>query len=207
MKPDPDVVMSFWHWFAEHQREVWAMQNADEPFWDSVQAELHRVDEGLWFEMSGEMNQQREFVITAEGNEELFPLVDELVAAAPPLPGWVFVALMPALGFEFVTEYEGVRYDGSRMWFLPLISEQEPEGLGLRIGIPGLSKEHRERGRFIAWMVLRTALGERRAAEAVQYLEVVTLPEQPEEEGYIELPELEAYIAWRKRQAAGDGDE
>jgi hypothetical protein len=205
MKPDPDTILSFWNWFAEHQREVRAMPNADDPFWDTVLAELKRVADGLWFEMSNEMHQQREFVITAEGHRSLFPVVDEMIAAAPPLPGWVFVALKPALGFDFVTEYEGVKYEASRMWFLPLVSAAEPEGLGLRLGIPGLLGGAGDGAECVAWNVICTGLGERAAAQDVQYLEARTLPERPEDEGYIELPELEAYIAWHKRQLEGDG--
>jgi len=55
-------------------------------------------------------------------------------------------------------------------------------------------------------MILDTALGERSAARDIQYTEVSELPPHPESLGYIELPELPDYIAWRKRSLAPQSD-
>ncbi len=51
-------------------------------------------------------------------------------------------------------------------------------------------------------IILDAGLGERAASSEVQHVELAALPSEAQEAGYIELPELAAYIAWRKRRIA-----
>ena len=51
-------------------------------------------------------------------------------------------------------------------------------------------------------VILDTGLGERSAALDLQHTEVTELPTDPESLGYIELPELADYVAWRKKRLA-----
>lgn len=199
---DPMAISEFWAWFSEHDADLSAMPDADAPFWDTALSRLRVVDPGLRFEMSDPIGGEREFVITASGNAALFPLVEAMVSAAPVLAGWVFVALKPAMGFDFVTKYEGVTLNPEAMWFLPLQSPERPSDLALRIGIPGLNDDMRRVAGKALFMILDTGLGERSAALDVQHVEFTALPNEPEEAGYIELPELAKYIGWCKRRAA-----
>lgn len=200
--PDDSAISRFWAWFRENEAKLWAMPNADDPFWDTALGQLQLVDKGLRFEMSDPQGGRRDFVITAEGDRRLFPLVDSMVAAAPSLRRWTFTPLKPAMGFDFTHRYEDVLYDPKAMWFLPLERAERPPDLGLRIGIPSLRELDRDAAEFAVTIILETGLGERERAADVQHVEVVRKPNDPADEGYIELPELPAYIAWRKRKLA-----
>jgi len=199
---DASAISGFWTWFRASDAKLKAMSNADHPFWDTALSQLKGVHQGLWFEMSDEVRGRREFVITAEGDQKLFPLVDAMVAAAPTMGAWVFVALKPAMGFDFTHRYEDVLYDPKTMWFLPLGVKDRPDYLGLRIGIPSLRDLDQDAAEFAVTIILETGLGERERAADVHYTEVVRLPNDPAKEGYIELPDLTAYIAWLKRKLA-----
>jgi hypothetical protein len=200
--PDELAVSRFWTWFRANEAKLWAMPNADDPFWDTALDQLHLVDKRLRFEMSDPQAGRRDFVITAEGDRRLFPLVDSMVAAAPALRRWTFTPLKPAMGFDFTHHYEDVLYDPKTMWFLPLERAERPQDLGLRIGIPSLRELDQDAAEFAVTVILETGLGERERAADVQHVEVVRKPNDPAKEGYIELPELPAYIAWRKRKLA-----
>jgi hypothetical protein len=200
---DVYAISVFWRWFRSNDAKLNAMSNADHPFWDTALAQLQLVHRGLRFEMSDPVRGRREFVITAEGDQTLFPLVDAMVSAAPTMDTWTFVALKPALGFDFAHHYEGVVYDPKSMWFLPLSMEGRPDDLGLRIGIPSLRDLDQDAAEFAVTIILETGLGERERAADVRYTEVVRLPNDPAKEGYIELPDLAAYIAWWKRKLTG----
>ncbi|HEX4005644.1 MAG TPA: hypothetical protein VHX60_05690 [Acidobacteriaceae bacterium] len=167
--------------------------------------QLHCVDERLWIEMSRSSDPTREFIVTAQGNAEAFDIAESLIAAAPEMPGWQMTALKPATGFDFKTESEGLLLDSREMWFLPLENPDLPHSLGLRIGVQDLEPERNADVLNAVLMMLDTGLGERTAAIAIQHVEVSSLPPNPESLGYIELPELSDYLAWRRRKGNSQG--
>ena len=198
---NPQIAL-FWQWFANHEPDLKMLSTSDDSFWDVILDQLKKVDGRLWFEMSSHETAPREFVVTAEGKIEAFPVVSALVDAAPAIEGWEFVALKPPMGFDFTTTYEGVRFDPGQMWFLPLDSKSRINYLGLRVGIEGLRQEDESMAHTAVLVILDTGLGERSAALDIQYTEVTELPPDPLLAGYIELTELADYISWRKSKRA-----
>jgi hypothetical protein len=106
------------------------------------------------------------------------------------------------MGFDFVTTYEGIRFDPSSMWFLPLENPSRPSDFGMLVGVPNFSSEiERQVGNAVA-IILDTGLGERSAALDIQHVEVSDLPDNPQDSRYLELDVLADYIEWRKRKSA-----
>jgi len=202
MPGEKDRIEEFWAWFATHNLEFSKLGTADEPFWDLALERLKKVDENFWFELSRDRHPSREFIVTTEGHVESFHTAEELVRLAPEIKGWAFIALKPAQGFRFTTNYEGTEFDPRQMWFLPLENESRPGDLGIQIALPGLDRMDKALAHNAVLVILDTGLGERSAALDVQYTEVTHLPTDPESEGYMELPELADYIAWRKNRLA-----
>ena len=110
--------------------------------------------------------------------------------------------LKPATGFQFTTNYEGTQFDPRQMWFLPLENESRPGDLGIQVAVPGLDGMDKTTAHNAVLVILDTGIGERSAALDLQYTAVTQLPPDPVSEGYIELPELADYIAWRKKRLA-----
>ncbi|WAC75076.1 hypothetical protein OU995_10410 [Roseateles sp. SL47] len=194
----PQQISSFWRWLVDHQADLNALESPEHPFWDVLLSRLQELDEGLWFEVSMPGDDVRELVITAEGDWELFPLVEAMVSVAPDVPGWDFVALKPAMGFDFSIRYEGLDLEPRQMWFEPLVDEDAPEVLGLRIAIPGFNDDQEQAFANGLLVILDTALGEKSAATDVDVVELCELPEDPQEEGFLPLPELSSYVEWRR---------
>jgi hypothetical protein len=204
MTDEKHRIEEFWTWFAAHELEFSRLATPDEPFWELALEQLKKVDERFWFELSRDRDPAREFIVTAQGHVSLFPLAEKLVRLAPNIEGWVFIALKPPQGFEFTTTYEGTRFDASQIWFLPLESESHPDDLGLRLAVPGLERTDKSTAHSAVLVILDTGLGERSAALDLQYTELTDLPADPASQGYLELPELAEYIAWRKKRLASN---
>jgi hypothetical protein len=85
------------------------------------------------------------------------------------------------------------------MWFLPLEKENDASAFGLKVYVENYNEEDKQV--FIAgvFKVLDTLLGEKATVSSLQYLDVATLPSNPETKGLIELVELPKYISWRNK--------
>lgn len=202
MADEKNRIEEFWTWFAAHKLEFSRLARPDEPFWDVGVKQLKKVDEHFWFELSRNRHPARELIVTAQGHISSFSLAEKLVRLAPKIEGWAFIALKPPQGFQFTTTYEGTRFDPRQIWFLPLESKSHPGDLGLRIAVPGLERTDKGTAHGAVLVILDTGLGERSAALDIQHTEVTELPVDPASQGYIELPELAEYIAWRKKRLA-----
>lgn len=197
-------IAQFWSWFVQHESDLARVSPDANPALDGLLQSLQRISPKLYFEVCANSN-PHELIVTAEGRQELFPLVDAVVAVAPRIAGWSFIALKPPTGFGFQTSYEEAMFDPRSMWFLPLESPSNPTFLGLRVGIPGFAAVQEQISKSAILVVLDTALGERSAASDIQHVEVTALPPRPEDQGFIELVDLAGYIEWRKGKLAEQG--
>ncbi len=191
----------FWTWFAAKEAALRSISGDSDSVCDDLLRAIQQIDKRLYFEMCVNAT-PCEFIVTASGHTEVFPLVEAVIAAAPSLRGWAFVALKPPMGFDFKTKYEGITFDPKEMWFLPLVRESAPTALGLRVRIPDYDPSIERQATFAVFTILDTALGERSAALDIAHLEVGSLPVDPQAEGCIPLTKLPSYIQWRKGEQA-----
>jgi hypothetical protein len=198
-QPDLTNVIDFWRWFSAHKQELDLMVDSDSALWAETLTRLKAIDTRFWFELSRPDGTPREFILTVEGAKNAFPIAEATIAEAPVYPDWRFIALKPAMGFDFVTRYEEIDLDPKGMWFLPLESRSRPNDLALRVGVSNLTPEVLRQVSNGVLVILDTALGERSAALDISHVEVCALPDDPDAEGFLKLPELPNYISWHKR--------
>jgi hypothetical protein len=195
---------AFWRWFSENQRRFRNVEVPEkEALLDEIQDHLHAYCDGLFFEVGGMPGETTELIVTAEAKKAFFPAVSALISRAPRLEGWSFIAFKPPQGFGFVTRSGRAEIDPRACWFLPLASKQAPDVVGIRIGCPSFDPLARKDFDFAAWIAVLTILGELRLADEVAHVDVTTLPQAPESEGFIELSELARYLDWWKRERQG----
>jgi hypothetical protein len=196
----------FWEWFkANNSKYFYLNQITDatkkEELLNLVLEKLHEYCDKLYFEIGGFPNEPQELIISAEGNRSYFNKVEELVSKAPKINDWQIIAHKPAIGTNFITEYEGIKLNPLEIWFLPLDNEKEPDVLGLRLCIPNYNSQ--QETKFVAgcYQMLDGLLGEKSVITNVHHVEVDKLPKKPETKGLIELRELPKYLIWRNTKA------
>jgi len=198
-KSQNNRIEAFWSWFTDHESYFHRVSGATDPVFDDLLWNLQQIHTGLYFEMCSKLC-PRELIFTAQGRKDLFPLVDVVVAAAPHLPGWVFIPLKPPMGFDFQTTYEGITFDPRSMWFLPLENPSNPSVFALRVGVPDYDPTNERITSNAILVIFDTSLGERSAALDIHHVDVTVLPADPESEGYIKLKDLPDYIQWWKQK-------
>jgi hypothetical protein len=193
------AIAEYWRVFTEFSPQLAELTTAEDPIYDQLLEKLHLIDPGLFIELSAESDHQRELVITADGNSELFALADQVVDAAPRLVGWTILALKPRLGFPESVMWEGVSVNIADVVFDPFTPEDSDE-LVLQLFVPGITEQEVDSAHNALLRALDHALGEREFAASVQYTEVLPLTGPADD--YIPLLKLEEFLKWHNKQRA-----
>ena len=188
------AIGEFWRLFEECRQGLAAAESADDPAYEALLARLHTIEPGLYLEFYSEPG-DCELVVTADGDRSLFPIARELVAAAPPMPGWTIRALKPKLGFPTTVSWDDLTIRIEDVVFAPIEREG---GFGLSIFVPRIEADEFDNAHNAILRALDHGLGEERLAEAVQHTEVHHLPEEAEPGDFIPLVELEGFLDWRE---------
>jgi hypothetical protein len=193
---------AFWRWFAANQHRLRTSAPPPDPVLDDVLERLSAYADGLGFETSYDASpdEEPEFIVTAFGHRDLFPAADALVAAAPAGLDWKVFALKPALGFEVVHERGGREYDPKRMRFDPVRSEGRPVALGVRVYIEDYDPSRVGEQDAAVASIVDTGLGERHAAESIDFVEVAPWPSSAKAGEALPLERLPAYVEWHRRR-------
>lgn len=181
----------FWKWFVANSERLFYFEREQERIFDELQTQLHRVAVGLTFEIGQIDHGKREFVVSADGIPELFPHVEKLVAAAPPLTQWQVTAFRRPMPIGFVIKMEGLQLGPDDIWFMA-----EPDGdlTGLVLYIRDLDATNDAILGNAAYILLDTALGEYAVETLVGFVERRPLPADPAASGLRPFREIRSAI-------------
>jgi len=147
---------AFWTWIAAHVGDLRAITRGDEPIMDELAARLRAVDPGLAFEV-GVGTAPFELIISADGVRDKFPVVQRLVAAAPPITGLEPIAFRPRKSADFGIRIEGIELGAGDVWFTAT-----PAGatLDVVLYVRGLDGTRDDVRKYATYVLLDTLLGE-----------------------------------------------
>lgn len=87
-----DKISDFWKWFAANQEQLYSVSDPSAPIVSETGVHIKLINEGLAYEVTQAATGKKEIAISADANPELFPLVEQVVSAAPKLDNWRVVA-------------------------------------------------------------------------------------------------------------------
>lgn len=184
----------FWDWFSKHNEQYLNLHRIDhaseiDDLLENLLSHLHQYNDNLYFQIGGDDTTQ-ELIITAEGNKQHFQDVEKLVEGAPQINQWKIIAFKPPMGFDFVTEYEGICLDPDQMWFLPLENPNPSQQIRLEIYVKAFSGYERSKYLNGVYQVLDTGLGEKFNADIIERININELKENTDINELINLKKL-----------------
>jgi len=109
--PEPK---EFWDWFVANEPRIHAVATGRESVIQEIGKHLAPFD--VVFEMSIGDHAEREFIVSTDGIKERIPKVQDLVNAAPSIPGWKVIAFRPPKGGGLI-QFQGRSLEEMDIWF------------------------------------------------------------------------------------------
>ena len=158
-RPDATGYAEFWEWFRSNEERLYHFESDQETVLGELDKRLKRVHDDLCFEFSPLRDDgTREFVVSAGGIAESFPVVAAIVSAAPELPRWRWVRLRPRrASFAGEISVAGDRLHTDEVRFKLY---RDGDKIGIALFIDGFTEARREALSHAAWILLDAALGE-----------------------------------------------
>ena len=100
---DDDLIARFWAFFTEREGDLRAALDdpeADDAILHALRHEVSWLSGSLRWEIGPHSETERFFAFGLAGSLDRLALTRRLVAAAPTLPGWVFLPSRPAKTWE-----------------------------------------------------------------------------------------------------------
>jgi hypothetical protein len=201
---EQENVRSFWDWFIANKHKYLFLRDVAEDAKEQLMSELlfklHEFCDELYFEIGSHIDDhQLELVITADGNIDHFGKVEMLVDSAPSLEDWRFIKFRQPHEPGFITEFEGSKFNPDKIIYIPLENTHEPELLGIYVCYAEYTEEERNKYLSATYIMLDTLLGEKAAAESIDYLEVMSTPENIAQYQFGHLSDIGDYIKQKRK--------
>jgi len=194
---------AFWNWFEENRKRFYVIEEYyDKDLYMELQTKLRAYHPQLAFQIGGKANSPiRSLTITASGIISNFSQVEELVNQAPHFENWEVMAFKAADGFGIKVNVGGITFDPKKLRFTPIELVEYPDVSAIRIYMPEYEEEREELFQIGLNALLEACLGEKIAATQINYIDIKSYPESPEE---FQMSEdfvlLEDYIEYRNNQ-------
>lgn len=158
----------FWQWFNSNEARLFEVEGTQGNVFDALSAALTKVHPDLTFEFGPKESGRREFILSAGGTRQAFPVVSALVKAAPELPRWKIVAFRPRRNVLSIVTLGGVTLSPHDVRFT---YQTEGDRLGVTLYIKGYNPARRGAYANAGYFLLDELLGEYDAETRISYIE------------------------------------
>jgi len=192
----------FWTWFKAHNAKYLFLDEMPEDrkneAMKELQDELHKYCDSIYYLIGDDHNDNKELIITAEGNIRYFDHVEFLIDNALPMPRWNFLKFKPAIGVGYKAVIQNREFDPRQTRCAMLESEDPSKGIGLRLYYNDFDLKAKRSFAYGTYVMLDMILGEKSATLDIEKLEIVKTPENIEDLDYFFLDQIKAHIALNK---------
>jgi hypothetical protein len=179
----------FWDWFIRSEPAIQSIRTGGEPIAFQLTEQLRAEHPSLQWELSVSEAGDREFIVSAGGVRDVIPAVEALMATAPEIPGWKFIAFRQRKDSGQI-QMGGQAFSMSDVWFL---AKAHREHVDLDLYVKGFDGKD-EVPYHIAFLALDVTLGEYDVMTKIGNIDFHALPDDPASQGLTPVSELAAIV-------------
>jgi hypothetical protein len=193
----------FWTWFQQHaqhfHRVVKDHKDVEKDFLDKLSSKLTALKDG-YFYLTGMCDPTTvELILTADGNPRNIAFVEELVAAAPKIPGWRITALKPPSDIADTNIQMGdYQFTRDNISFYANELPEYPDEIDITIVHNDLTEENKKELFHGIYIFLDNYLGELDFLNNIDNLTVIGRDEASRE--LIPIEKLKDFLSWRQKE-------
>lgn len=154
----------FWEYFSEVQRELLDLEDLNtrerEEIFRQLQIRLMVIDKNLGFEISRKKGLKREFIITANGVFDSFPIVREIVENAPKFMLWEIKPFKQRIDETFGIKIGNIDVSSNSIFFDITQNIENKDLLDLKVYLENMDKIPKNYQREIIYQLLDGIIGE-----------------------------------------------
>jgi len=191
-----DPIEKFWSWFKENEKRLKKFEEDPDKYLNEVLTQAKKIQAGLAIEFEPPKNGIINVTVSADGDRQLFEVVQSIVDKAPKMEGWKFIAFRQRMSLEQVKgmklKAEGHELDPNKIKFFPIISG---DTLDIIIYIKGVTEENYNQVAYGGLLLLDNILGEYDCVTKVRSYDFHEMPVKKEEfAGLLSLLDLASYV-------------
>lgn len=199
-----DPVLDFWNWFSKNEASFRkALQNQTDiegDFLEPIKSKLEPINEQIFF-LAGIKDDTYELIFTPDGILSTVVYVEALVAAAPSLPHWEFIALKPPTpaSSEFGIKMYDQDFKIHDLYFYPIEDQTYPDTINIAVICKLIEDSNKELYSNPVYILLENFIGEANLMTIIDHIEIINGSEI-DSDLHVPLVKLPDYLKWRQKE-------
>ncbi len=177
-----DPIEKFWNWFQANEKSLRDFQKNPDKTLTQVLENAKKIQGGLAIEFEPHKNNVINVTISADGDRNIFSIVEDIVAKAPKIEGWTFVAFRQRMPTEkvkgMILKANDHELNPDNMKFFPMISG---DSLDIIIYSDKVTEENYNHVAYGGLLLLDNILGEYDCVTKIRSFDFQNMPTKQDE--------------------------
>jgi hypothetical protein len=191
-----DSTEKFWSWFKENERRLRNFEENPDRYLTEVLTRAKKIQPGLAIEFEPAKTGMINMTVSADGDRNLFNVVQNIIDRSPTIDGWKFIAFRQRMNLEQVKgmklKAQNHELDPGKMKFLAMA---DGDTLDLIIYTKGVAEENFNQIAYGGLLLIDNILGEYDCVTKVRNYDFHEMPTENDElDKLLPLLDLSAYV-------------
>lgn len=191
-----DPVESFWKWFKANEKRLRNFEDDPTKYLLELLEQAKKVQPGVAIELEPPKNGIINMTISADGDVELFPIVQSMISKAPKVDGWHFFPFRQRMSKEVMKAMTlkagDLELSADQMKFASVV---EGNLLDIIVYVNGVNEDNFEKVAYGGLLLIDNILGEYDCVKKVRNYDFEEFPKKKSElNGLIPLLDLAEYV-------------